>query len=177
MIPSPPHDVLSRVASIRAIISDVDGVMTDGRITYDSAGAETKQFHARDGLAIKLWMKSGLRFGILTARQSPIVQRRADELGIECVMQGFEQKWSAAEGAMADWKVTPDQVCYIGDDLPDLAVMRRIGLSVAPADAAADVREVADWTLDTRGGQGVIRELIERMMREKGHWREHVDAS
>lgn len=176
MLSSLPRDILSKVASIRAIISDVDGVMTDGRITYDSAGNETKQFHARDGLAIKLWMKSGFRFGILTARNSPIVQRRADELGIECVMQGFEQKWSAAEGAMADWKVTPEQVCYIGDDLPDLAVMRRIGLSVAPADAAADVREVADWTLESLGGQGAIRELVERMMRDQGHWREHVDA-
>jgi YrbI family 3-deoxy-D-manno-octulosonate 8-phosphate phosphatase len=169
-------ELRTKIAPIRAILSDVDGVMTDGRITYDSAGIETKQFHARDGLAIKSWMKSGLHFGILTARNSPIVQRRADELGIKTVMQGFEQKWSAAATAIADWKLTPEQVCYIGDDLPDLAVMKHVGLSVAPADASVDVIEAADWILQRDGGTGVIRELIETMMRQSDRWQEHLDA-
>ncbi|KAA1258547.1 3-deoxy-D-manno-octulosonate 8-phosphate phosphatase KdsC [Rubripirellula obstinata] len=175
LVPVSDH-LRSKVAPIRAILSDVDGVMTDGRITYDSAGIETKQFHARDGLAIKLWMKTGFQFGILTARNSPIVQRRADELGIETVMQGFEQKWSAASNAIADWNLTPDQVCYIGDDLPDLAVMKHVGLSVAPADAASDVMAAADWVLKRDGGTGVIRELVESILRESGRWQEHLDA-
>ena len=161
---------------IRAILSDVDGVMTDGRITYDSAGGEIKQFHARDGLAIKLWMKSGFRFGILTARNSPIVQRRGEELGVDRIMQGFENKWPAALEAMTDWNLEPHQVCYIGDDLPDLAVMKRVGLSVAPADAADDVRSAATWVLDGKGGQGVLRELIQRLLRAGGRWQEHLES-
>ena len=169
-----PAEVRSKVAPICAILSDVDGVMTDGRITYDGAGLETKSFHARDGLAIKLWMKSGFQFGILTARNSPIVARRAEELGIEIVMQGFELKWSAAEGAISDWGLQPEQVCYIGDDLPDLAVMKHVGLSVAPADAAADVADAADWVLQRDGGSGVLRELIEAVLRDRDRWQEHL---
>ena len=162
------------ISPIKAILSDVDGVMTDGRIIYDTAGAESKQFHVRDGLAIKLWMNSGFRFGILTARNSQVVQRRGDELGVDRIMQGFEKKWPAAEEAISDWGLQPDQVCYIGDDLPDLAVMKKVGLAVAPADAAQDVREVADWVLDRNGGQGVLRELIERILRGRGRWQEHL---
>ena len=174
MLPSP--ELAKKIAPIRAILSDVDGVMTDGRITYDSAGIETKQFHARDGLAIKLWMNTGFQFGILTARNSPIVKRRADELGIEKVMQGYEQKWSAASTAISDWQLQPEQVCYIGDDLPDLAVMKHIGLAVAPADASPDVISAADWLLHRDGGTGVIRELVETMLRGTDRWQEHLDA-
>ena len=110
-------------AAITCIISDVDGVMTDGRIIYDSAGAETKQFHVRDGLGIKLWMACGFQFGILTSRNSEIVQRRAAELGITNVKQGFAEKLPAAESMFTEMGCDPSQVCYIGDDLPDIPVM------------------------------------------------------
>ncbi|TWU48797.1 3-deoxy-D-manno-octulosonate 8-phosphate phosphatase KdsC [Rubripirellula tenax] len=163
--------------SIRFLLSDVDGVMTDGRIIYGSDGTETKRFHVRDGLAIKAWMQSGFHFGILTARDSPMVTRRAAELGIEAVMQGRRDKWPAAMEMFQSLGCTPDQVCYIGDDLPDLAVMRHVGLSVAPADAAQDVRESADWVLNTRGGDGAIRELIERLLRAGKRWEEYVRRS
>ncbi|MGB7328504.1 MAG: HAD hydrolase family protein [Rubripirellula sp.] len=162
---------------IRCILSDVDGVMTDGRIVYDSGGVETKRFHVRDGLAIKLWMKSGFQFGILTARNSPMVTRRATELGIVAVKQGYEDKWPAAVEMIKSLGCTPDQVAYIGDDLPDLAVMHHVGLSVAPADAARDVREAADWNLETPGGEGVLREMIERLMRSNSRWEEHLPRS
>ncbi|QDT04923.1 3-deoxy-D-manno-octulosonate 8-phosphate phosphatase KdsC [Rubripirellula lacrimiformis] len=161
-------------ANIRCILSDVDGVMTDGRIIYDAAGLETKRFHVRDGLGIKLWMQSGFAFGILTARTSPMVDRRAKELGITAVKQGYEDKWPAAIEMMASLGCTADQVCYIGDDLPDVPVMQQVGLSVAPADAARDVRETADWNLQGLGGEGVLRELIERLLRAGGRWEEHV---
>ena len=161
-------------APITCILSDVDGVMTDGRIIYDSAGVETKQFHVRDGLGIKLWMKCGFHFGILTARESPVVARRAAELGIQHVAQGKEQKRPAAEAMIAAMGVEPQQVCYIGDDLADIPVMQQVGLVVAPADAAVDVQHVAHWILRSEGGNGAVRELIERLLRAKQRWEEHL---
>ena len=157
-------------AAITCIISDVDGVMTDGRIIYDDSGIETKQFHVRDGLGIKLWMTSGFQFGILTSRNSAIVQRRADELGITHVKQGFAEKLPAAESMFTELGCDPSEVCYVGDDLPDIPVMQRVGLAAAPADAAADVAAAARWVLRAGGGQGAIRELIERLLRAQQRW-------
>lgn len=155
---------------IRCILTDVDGVLTDGRIIYDSAGNETKRFHVRDGLGIKVWMQAGGHFGIVTARTSPMVDRRAAELGITRVSQGRRDKWPAALDMMATMGVTADEVCYVGDDLPDLDVMHNVALSAAPADAAQDVREAATWVMQQRGGDGVLRELVERLMRATGRW-------
>ena len=160
--------------SITCILSDVDGVMTDGRIVYDSLGVETKRFHVRDGLGIKAWMKSGFGFGILTARTSKMVTQRASELGIVDVQQGYEDKWPAAEAMLSSMGHQPEQVCYIGDDLPDIAVMRRVALAVAPADAAFDTQEAAGWILRSQGGAGAVRELIERLLRSKHRWEEHL---
>lgn len=156
--------------SIRCILSDVDGVMTDGRIIYDSSGAETKQFHVRDGLGIKLWMRAGFPFGIITARQSPMVDRRAEELGISDVRQGRRDKLACTLDLLREWGFELSSVCYIGDDLPDLAVMKQVGLAVAPADAASDVRQAAHWVLRCGGGQGAVRETIERLLRAKDLW-------
>ena len=159
---------------ITCILSDVDGVLTDGRIVYDSAGVETKRFHVRDGLAIKLWMKSGFQFGILTARESSIVSRRATELGIQHLAQGQQQKLPAAETMIASMGCHGSQVCYIGDDLPDIPVMRHVGLAVAPADAASDAQDAAHWILRSAGGDSAMRELIERLLRAKQRWEEHL---
>jgi 3-deoxy-D-manno-octulosonate 8-phosphate phosphatase (KDO 8-P phosphatase) len=161
-------------APITCILSDVDGVMTDGRITYDNNGLETKGFHARDGLGIKLWMNSGFEFGILTSRRSQIVAQRGAELGIEHVQQGSEQKLPAAESMIADLGCSASQVCYVGDDIPDIPVMKHVALAVAPADAASDARAAAHWILRSAGGQGAIRELIERLLRAKQRWEEHL---
>jgi 3-deoxy-D-manno-octulosonate 8-phosphate phosphatase (KDO 8-P phosphatase) len=161
-------------APITCILCDVDGVMTDGRIIYDEAGRETKQFHVKDGIAIKAWMRSGFEFGILTARTSAIVRRRAEELGVKHVQQGFEDKWPAAERMLADMKCQSHQACYLGDDLPDIAVMKRVALAVTPADGAQDVRHTAHWILRNDGGRAAVRELIERLLRAKQRWEEHV---
>lgn len=159
---------------IRCILSDVDGVMTDGRIIFDAAGIETKQFHVQDGLGIKLWVDSGFHFGILTSRTSAIVDGRAAELGIEQVQQGCREKWPAAQSILAQWGCLPEEACYVGDDLPDIPVMKRVALAVAPADAAADTQHAAHWILRSRGGRGAVRELIERLLRAKQRWEEHL---
>jgi 3-deoxy-D-manno-octulosonate 8-phosphate phosphatase (KDO 8-P phosphatase) len=125
-------------------------------------------------LAIKLWMNSGFQFGILTARESPTVTRRAMELGIEHLAQGQEKKQPAAERMMAAMGCEPGQVCYIGDDLPDIPVMRQVALAVTPADAARDACDAAHWILRSSGGTGALRELIERLLRAKQRWEEHL---
>lgn len=160
--------------SIRCILSDVDGVMTDGRITYDNRLVETKSFSVKDGVGIKLWMRQGFGFGILTARQSKIVTHRAAELGITAVRQGYEDKWPAAQQMIQELGYAPEQTCFLGDDLPDLPVMRQVALSASPADAASDVLRAVDWPLQSEGGRGVVRELIERLLRGGGRWEDQL---
>ena len=159
---------------IQLILSDVDGVMTDGRIIYDNAGVETKVFHVRDGLGIKLWQQSGFVFGIITSRTSQIVRVRAAELGVTHVRQGFDEKLPAALDVIKQCGLDPAQVCYIGDDLPDLPVLRSVGLAVAPADGCAEVRQSAAWVLNNVGGAGCVRELVERLLKAKSRWEEHA---
>ncbi len=161
-------------ASIACIVSDVDGVLTDGGIIYDNHNIESKRFHVRDGLGIKLWMRSGFGFGILTSRQSKVVKKRCAELGITHVEQGVSNKLTASSELFESLGFSPNQVCYIGDDLPDLPVMKTVALAVSPADAAIDVREHCHWILRSRGGEGAVRELVERLLRAKHRWEEHV---
>jgi YrbI family 3-deoxy-D-manno-octulosonate 8-phosphate phosphatase len=172
---SPQHVDRATAAPIRAILSDVDGVMTDGRIIYDNSGVETKCFHVRDGLGIKLWQRAGFNFAIITSRTSDIVRHRAAELGVGTVRQGVADKWSAASEILQSLNITPDETCYVGDDLPDLAVMRRVALPVAVADAAEDVRRAARWITRQSGGEGAVRELIERLLKAKAQWEDFVD--
>lgn len=155
---------------IRLILSDVDGVLTDGSIILDNAGVESKTFYVRDGLAIKLWQRSGFLFGLLTARNSQIVKLRAAELGITVVRQGFAEKLPVAFEIFSQLAVEAHEVCYIGDDLPDLPVLYSVGLPVAVADAADEVKSAAKWVTKKPGGRGAVREVIERLMKSKGCW-------
>ena len=159
---------------IECILSDVDGVLTDGGIVFDNQGIETKSFHIHDGLGIKLWQRAGYRFGILTARTSHIVKVRSAELGINLVRQGFEEKLPVAQQIVSELELAPEQVCYIGDDLTDLPVMRYVGWSVAVADAVDEVREQSDQITQSAGGQGAVREVIEYLLRAKGRWKDLI---
>lgn len=159
---------------VELILSDVDGVMTDGGIWYDNQGVELKGFHIRDGLGIKLWQRAGFRFGVLTARTSHIVKLRAGELDIAIVRQGFEDKLPTAHEIIRECALTPEQVCYIGDDLTDLPVIRSVGLGAAVADASEEVRAAAAYVTQLSGGRGAVRELIETILKAKGRWEESV---
>jgi 3-deoxy-D-manno-octulosonate 8-phosphate phosphatase (KDO 8-P phosphatase) len=154
---------------IRLIISDIDGVWTDGRIVYGER-SELKAFHVRDGLAAKLAQRAGVAIALLTSRRSQAVGRRAAELGITEVHQGAGDKLVEAERIAHRLEIGFDAILYVGDDLPDLAPMRRVAISAAPADAAPEVREAAAWKLATNGGAGAFRELVERLLRERGQW-------
>lgn len=161
-----------RMQSIKLILSDVDGVMTSGGITYDNQGIETKTFHVRDGMGVKLWQKSGHRFGVITARSSHIVKLRMEELGVDFIRQGTENKLAAAEQIITELELEKEEVCYIGDDLTDVALMNAVGISASVADGAFDVRNCADFVTRSPGGTGAIRELIEMLLKSQKRWNE-----
>ena len=161
---------MSSPSDIRLILSDVDGVWTDGRIIYAGERSEIKEFHVRDGLAVKLAQRAGLTVALLTSRRSPSLERRARELGIHELRQGAANKAEEMEKLVRKLEVEPGQVLYLGDDLPDLGPMAMAGLSAAPADAAPEVLAAARWKLVARGGGGAFREAVERLLRERGDW-------
>jgi 3-deoxy-D-manno-octulosonate 8-phosphate phosphatase (KDO 8-P phosphatase) len=162
--------MLPAALAIKLIVSDVDGVWTDGRIIYFGEQREIKAFNVRDGLGAKLAQKAGITIALLTSRSSPALARRARELGIVELHQGAANKLEGCEQIAKRLEVSFDQVLYVGDDLPDLAPMRRAGISAAPADAAPEVLGAATWKLAARGGKGAFREVVERLLRERGEW-------
>jgi 3-deoxy-D-manno-octulosonate 8-phosphate phosphatase (KDO 8-P phosphatase) len=157
-------------SSIRLIVSDIDGVWTDGKIIYVGDRSEIKEFNVRDGLGVKLAQKVGIRVALLTSRRSPALERRAHELGITEVRQGAANKVEELHSIAQTFGVELDQIAYIGDDLPDLGPMARAAISAAPADAAPEVLAAATWKLSANGGRGAFRELVERLLRERGDW-------
>jgi YrbI family 3-deoxy-D-manno-octulosonate 8-phosphate phosphatase len=179
--PFPSHcpDILEmkleqRIARIQTILCDVDGVLTDGGISFDNQGIEIKTFHVRDGIAIRIWQSMGGRFGLLTARTSHIVKVRAAELGVELVRQGFTDKLAVARQIMTEYQIQPSTVCYVGDDLPDLQLMGNVGLAVSVADGVPEVRAAAHHVTKAAGGQGAIRELIEFILKTQNRWDEII---
>jgi 3-deoxy-D-manno-octulosonate 8-phosphate phosphatase (KDO 8-P phosphatase) len=159
-----------RAARIELLLLDVDGVLTDGSITYTDAGEELKRFHVRDGSGLKLWRAAGHRAAIVSGRASPAVTRRAAELGVAPVLQGREDKLAAFNEVLAHFGLPADRVCAIGDDLPDLPVLARCGVAVAVADAAEEVRAAAHFVTVTPGGRGAVRDAIEWLLRQQGRW-------
>jgi len=165
-----PADLERRLARVQLLLLDVDGVLTDGGVTWDNQGIESKTFHIRDGLGLKLWQRSGCRVGIVTGRSSHVVQLRAEELGIGIVRQGVEDKLATAEAIVADCGLSWEETAFIGDDLPDLPVIARCGVGIAVADACGDVRAAAALVTTLTGGKGAVREAIERMLKARGGW-------
>jgi 3-deoxy-D-manno-octulosonate 8-phosphate phosphatase (KDO 8-P phosphatase) len=154
-------------ADIRLLVMDVDGVMTDGKITYTSDGQELKSFNIKDGLGIKRAHASGIETAIITGRTSPMVERRAQELGIAHLVQGREDKLAVLSDLLEQMNLSLDQVAYIGDDLPDLAAIESVKLGACPADAATEVKLKANWVSTRAGGDGCVRELCDLLVSHK----------
>lgn len=165
-----------RLLRIDWLILDVDGVLTDGSITYANNGRESKTFHVRDGFGIKAWHGLGKRTAIITGRTSQVVSLRSAELGIQAVYQGASDKVSALQQFAAEQNCNLENACAVGDDLPDLGVLQRCGLAVAVADAAAEVRAQADYVTQAVGGRGAVREVIEWILQAQGCWRQVVSG-
>jgi len=155
---------------IKVFAMDVDGVLTDGRIIIDSNGVETKNFDVQDGFGIVFLRKCGIKTAIISARESGVVAHRARDLQIDKVYVGVYPKLSAYENMLKEFNVRDEEVCFIGDDLADLCVMRRCGVSVAVANAVFEVKQIADHVTVKQGGRGAVRETIEMILRAKGHW-------
>ena len=164
-----------RCSSIALLLLDVDGVLTDGSIIYAENGTEIKAFHVRDGSGLKLWERAGKKSGIITGRTSALVARRAAELGMAVIVQGAADKLREFRRILAEDKLRPEEVCFVGDDLPDVPVLRKCGLAVAVADACAEVRELAHYVSRCPGGRGAVREVIELILRVQGLWQPTVD--
>jgi 3-deoxy-D-manno-octulosonate 8-phosphate phosphatase (KDO 8-P phosphatase) len=159
-----------RARKVRFLLLDVDGVMTDGRLGFDGEGREFKFFYARDGIGIKLLQQAGVRVGILSGRRAKVVTLRAKELGISLIRQKIKDKAEALGEILKTEKLRPEQVCYMGDDLVDLSVLRRVGFAVAVADAVAEVKFVAHLVTRTPGGRGAVREVCEKILKIQGKW-------
>lgn len=164
----PSPDVLARAARVRLVIFDVDGVLTDGKLFFDDAGREYKGFHARDGHGIKLLRSTGVETAVISGRQADSVTRRMENLGVSLVFQGIDDKLRTFESICRTMQLTPDQVAHVGDDLLDLPVMRRVGLSVAVADANEAILPYAHWQTRCVGGAGAAREVCDLIMGAQG---------
>ena len=164
-----------RASRIKLLLVDCDGVLTDGRLWLTEDGDEQKSFNAHDGLGLSLLHRAGLKSGIITGRSSKAVARRAAELGVEFVRQGERNKIAAFEQVLQQAGVTESEVAYVGDDLPDIPIMKRAELAVAVADAVEETRSVAHYITRARGGRGAVREVVELILRSQGRWSDLVD--
>lgn len=156
-----PHARRARARGLRLLILDVDGVLTDGRLHYGPEGEALKVFHVRDGHGLKQLARAGVQLAIITGRDSPMVAQRAREIGIERVIQGCDDKGSAAAELAAALRLEPDTVGYVGDDEPDLPALEWAGLAFTVADAHECARAVADYVATRGGGDGAVREICD----------------
>ena len=168
--------ILERARQVRALVLDVDGVLTDGKLLYLPQGPdqEAKSFHCHDGLGLRLAREAGWHVALLTGRRSTVVERRARELDIPDVLSGAFPKLPVFEAWCQRRGISAEQVAYMGDDLVDVPVLRRVGLGAAVADAHQEARRAAIWVSNRPGGAGAVRELVEYLLHAQGRWDELV---
>lgn len=159
-----------RLDKIKMLITDVDGVLTDGGIIVHGDGSESKRFNVQDGHGIKLWQRAGFGMAIISGRTSKATEIRGRELGIENVMQGCKDKVSAFESLLDKVSLSAEEVAYIGDDLGDMPIVKRAGFGVAVVNAVSELKSVADYVTETAGGYGAVREVIEYILKSTGKW-------
>jgi 3-deoxy-D-manno-octulosonate 8-phosphate phosphatase (KDO 8-P phosphatase) len=164
------NKVIAKIRLIRLLILDVDGVMTDGRIIMDYAGREIKNFDVKDGHGIKVLMRYGIDVVLVTGRRSTVVEHRARDLGISEVHQGVTNKLEIADTILRNRSLNYEHIAFVGDDIVDISLLRRVGFSAAVADAAEDVKKCADYVTVRRGGRGAVREVCEVILKAKGEW-------
>ncbi|MFZ5775517.1 MAG: KdsC family phosphatase [Thermodesulfobacteriota bacterium] len=159
---------LPRAREVRLLLLDVDGVLTDGSIVYTHSGTEMKSFNTKDGFGIRILQEAGVEVGVITARSSEAVRRRAQDLKLAHVYQGVRDKIEAFTAILAEQRLEPVQVAYMGDDWLDLPLLTRVGLAAAPADAVTEVRQTAHYVTRQVGGRGAVRELCDLIIEAKG---------
>lgn len=163
-----------KLKNIQLLLLDVDGVMTDGGIIYDGSGLETKCFNVRDGHGIKMLQRHGIEVGIITGRTSIVVDIRAKELGIDLLYQGALKKLESYEDVKRKTGLADSRIAYMGDDIIDVPVLRRVGFSAVPADGLPEVQAVAHYVASHGGGRGAVREVCDLILKGRGLWDEIV---
>lgn len=163
-----------KLAAIRLLLLDVDGVMTDGRIIYDQHGNEFKAFDVKDGHGLKMLQRAGLKVGIITGRSSAVVSRRAQELGVEILYQGAKVKLEPYLEILQQTGLRDHQVAYMGDDLIDVPILSRVGFSATVADAVPQMAERVDYVTRRAGGRGAVREVCDLLLQAGGYWQEQT---
>ncbi len=169
-----PPAVQARAQSIRLLILDVDGVLTDGGLYFGPSGETLKVFHVRDGHGIKMAQQAGIEVAFLSGRRSDAARHRARELGVAHFYEGVRDKVAVLEQLAAALNLTPLQAAAVGDDLVDLPLMARVGLAVAVADAAPEVKAAAHWVTTLPGGKGAVREVCDLLLKVQGKWGEAI---
>ena len=164
----------TQLADIRLLLLDVDGVLTDGSITYTDTGEQIKSFNAKDGLGIRLLMEAGVNVGIVTARISGALRHRCDNIGITLVFDGAKDKAKALEAISKSTQISPPHIAFMGDDLIDLPAMTRTGFAITVADAPVEVKSRADMITDQPGGKGAVRQVCEAILKAKGLWENSI---
>jgi 3-deoxy-D-manno-octulosonate 8-phosphate phosphatase (KDO 8-P phosphatase) len=159
------QNIVSKLRKIKAILLDVDGVLTDGAIIYGIDGLELKVFDSQDGFGIVNAIEQGIRVGIITARKSEVVERRAADLGIVDLFQGSIDKLTPYESVKRTYSLNDAEIAYVGDDLLDLPLLQRVGFSAAPANAVRDVKMKVDYVAKVKGGHGAVREVIDMILK------------
>ena len=161
---------------ISCIVTDVDGTLTDGRVSYSSDGTESKAFHVADGLGIVLALRLGYKVGTISGRSSASVRRRMTELGVTEINEGISDKAACIKMLAARWQVSPENIAYIGDDINDIPAFRSVGFKIATANACRELKELADFVTLQGGGYGAVREAIELILRAQGRLGEALAA-
>ena len=166
------EEIRKRAVKIKLLILDVDGVLTDGTLIWHDDGREGKAFHVHDGHGIRLMQRAGIEVALLTGRESKVVDRRAKDLGIDLVVQGSRNKVTDYEKILKKRQLKDLEVAYVGDDIVDVPVLKRVGLAVAVANATAHVHSYCHATTKREGGKGAVREICDFLLRAKGRWNE-----
>lgn len=171
-----PVPLIDQLRRVRLLALDVDGVLTDGRLYFQADGIEIKAFHTQDGHGLKLLKRAGLQVAIITGRDSPMVSQRAAALGISHVYQGCEDKLATLRSLCQRLNLDIEQAAYCGDDLPDLAAIKRAGIGITVPNAPSYMGAHADWVTERQGGHGAVREICDTLLDAQGHWGAVVDT-
>ena len=168
------EDFIDKVKKIKILLLDVDGVLTDGRIIYDSRGRDSKFFDVHDGMGVYLLKKAGIPTILITAKGSRAIRPRAKDMQVDCVYENISPKTSILEQILSKYKVKKDELCFVGDDLLDLGLMKKVGLPIAVANACPEIKKQAGYITSREGGRGAVREVAELILKTQGKWDELI---